>query len=475
MPPQCRVFLPSKPTEQSAGPSVIEAVKAIADACKREIGFVRRAALEKALGEGRLLVATSGERESLTGFAHFRCTCRGHVSLYEIAVHPDWRGEGVGRALVAAVIEVAQEHKMKSIRLKCPIELFANGFYWRLGFTRRAVEHGKVRPLAVWEKHLPLENKRQSRPTFFLTLTNHADAIRKVMRLWDEGGDPRDPFGQVVFTPLFSSGATTRLIRSLVAERGSEVMFDSGGYQVQMGKVRYEELFERLLKFYRDNGWGDWYVLPDQVPYSADSDLEVEFKVREMLDFARLFVRKMPNDLVERAVGVVHGRTPDQVRRCIETYSDLGLRYVGFGSFGTSGSNGSVNMISHGTLHLLGKTQDLADEYRLRLHVFGIGSPNYLARIIKAGIALDSFDSAGWWKAAGFGKVFFPGGSQLHVTRLGHHGATEQGIEQEKWRRQHHCPFCADVSRLRQSRMARVMHNLAAMMDTVQRIDRYDP
>lgn len=446
----------------------LKAVKAIADACRNELGFVRRAALEEALPEGRLIVAKKREDQSVLGFVHFRCTRQRYTTIYEIAVHPNWRGKGVGRALINAVVEEAQKQKMRALRLKCPIDLPANGFYSHLGFARITIEEGKRRALAVWEKRLP--PKEHPRPTFLLSLTNEASKIREVIHLWDESGDLRDPFRHVIFTPLFSSRATIKLIRQLKEERDSVVMFDSGGYHVQMGKTSYEELFDRLLRLYRENDWGDWYVLPDHVPLSADSGREVEFKVRETLDFARLFLRMMPDNFVEKAVGVVHGQTDDQVRRCVDAYAGMGLRYIAFGSFGTSGPNGSVNMVSHRSLRLLGVIQHLAHEYGLRFHIFGIGSPSHLIRLANAGIVPMSFDSAGWWKAGGFGKVFFPGGSQLHITRMNQQNETREGIEREKHRTKHCCPFCADVVELRRKRILRVMHNLVAMLETVERV-----
>jgi queuine/archaeosine tRNA-ribosyltransferase len=209
------------------------------------------------------------------------------------------------------------------------------------------------------------------------------------------------------------------------------------------------------------------------VPHTTDSDEEVDFKVQETIDFGRLFLRRMPYNLRPRALGVVHGRTPDQIRRCVEAYAEMGIRYVGFGSFGTSGPSGSVNLVSKDSLGLLRLTHTLACEYGLRLHVFGIGSPGPLIRIVRAGITPSSFDSAGWWKAAGFGKVFFPEGRQLHVTRVDSWVSTRQGIEQEKERRDHKCPFCTSVTELRHSRIARVMHNLNAMLDTVERVHQW--
>jgi len=331
------------------------------------------------------------------------------------------------------------------------------------------VEDGVRRPLAVWEK--PLEGQEAPKGVdaqFFITLTNSAGKIRRVVELWGQSGDPRNPFAHVIFTPLFSSVPTITEIRRLKEERGAMVMFDSGGYQVQMGKMTYEELFDQLFHFYTANPWADWYVLPDRVPHTADSNEEVEFKVQETIDFGRLFWRRLPDNLRPRALGVVHGRMPDQIRRCIEAYAEMGVRYVGFGSFGTSGPSGAVNLVSQQSLSLLRLTQALAREHDLRLHVFGIGSPGPLIRIVRAGITLSSFDSAGWWKAGAFGNVFFPKGQQLHITAMATWETTAQGILQAKEQSQHECKFCADTEQLRRSRIARIMHNLSALLDTLE-------
>jgi len=449
----------------------VKAVKALADKHRKELGFIRHAALEQAAREDRLLVAKAAG--DIIGFIHFRPCRDGHVTIYEIAIIPEWQGRGVGRSLIEAVVDEARQCGCTVLRLRCPVDLPANGFYSRLGFVRVRVEKGKRRPLAVWERKISLEDAVDS-PIFFITLTHHATEIRDIIRLWDESGDPRDPFAHVIFTPLFSSSSTVRLIRQLKDERGSEVMFDSGGYQVQMGRATYEELFDRLLRFYRENDWADWYVLPDHVPLSTDTDREVEFKVRETIEFARLFLREMGDGFAEKTIGVVHGRNGEQIRRCVEAYSEMGVRYLGFGSFGTSGPSGTVNLISRKSLSLLSLLQRLIREDNLRLHIFGIGSPSHLIRLADADIMPTSFDSAGWWKAGGFGKVFFPTGQQLHITIIDRYSATLNGVIHEKQRTQHDCPFCTDISRLRRSRIMRVMHNLVAMLETIERVKDYE-
>jgi len=460
--------IPTSMGVREAHPKDVEAIKQLADAHRDALGFTPRAILEEQQRRGELFVAE--HQGVLIGFVSFHHRRDGWTTIRELCVAEGYRNQGVGRALVREVEQSARHARQTGIRLKCPLDLPANGFYARLGFTRVAVEDGKRRPLAVWEKPLGSSFCSAGAPAFFLSLTHRVSEIRRVIRCWQESGDTRNPFARVIFTPLFSQRATTNLIRQLKEELGSVVMFDSGGYQVQMGKASYEELFDRLLHFYRENNWADWYVLPDHVPRSTDSDREVEFKVRETIDFARLFVRMMPEDFVAKAVGVVHGRTEEQVRRCVEAYAEMGIRYVGFGSFGTSGPNGTINLVSQRSLKLLRLVQTLAHERSLRLHIFGIGNPSYLIRLAKAHIIPTSFDSAGWWKAGGFGNVFFPGGKQLHITAVRSTETTLSGLEYHKKRSGHECPFCSDLKLLRRRRMMRILHNLSVMLDTIEQL-----
>ena len=431
--------------------------------------FISTIVIEEFINRAELLIAEDGS--GTFGFVRYHHRKDGVTTLHEISVAKEDRRRGIGRKLIKTLLYECAQRGQKVLILKCPVDLPANGFYGRLGFTRIGIEEGKRRLLAVWEKSLVLgQQDLDDKFVFFVTLTNHLKAIRDVIQLWKEAGLPYNPFKHVIFTPLFSSLGTRAEIRKLKDKYDSIVIFDSGGYQVQMGKATYEELFDRLLRLYRENNWADWFVLPDHVPYSTDSDREVEFKVRESLNFARLFVRMMPAGFEDQAVGVIHGRTEDQVRRCVEAYTDMGVRYLGFGSFGTSGSDGAVNLISKKSLRLLSLAQMLARKSGQRLHIFGIGSPRYLIRLANAGINPTSFDSAGWWKAAGFGNVFFPRGRQLHITAMATFETTMSGLKLEKKRSGHECAFCSDLLLLRRNRMRRVLHNLTAMVETIQQL-----
>jgi len=489
-------------------------VKALADEHRHELGFVKLAALEKAIQERRLLVAVvpsslvpcpPSRVPRIIGFVHFRCCKDGHATIYEIAVAPDWRGKGVGRKLVEAVCTHARLHSCTRLRLKCPIDLPANGFYQRLGFVRIGIEthDGNRRPLAIWELDLlefvplTLNSQPATRWQFYVGLTADASSIRGLVRRFYEGyggQPPFHPFERIIVSPLFVPPATLRLlkswregsspIRSPVANCQS-LIFDSGGYQVQTGKLTYEELCRELRKTYERETWADFYVLPDHVPTSRDSDAEVERKIKETLTMGELFLNWLssvpcpsppvprPSSLVpfiERVIGVVHGRTVKQIREGVRKWHELGVRYIAFGSFGTSGRDGSVNLLSQNSLKLLKALQDEALSLGMKFHIFGIGNPTYLVRLKNEGIEPTSFDSTGWWKAGGFGNLLFVGAPQLHFAR---YSASMGMVSTSKAKDvkaavQHDCPFCSNLRALRDSRWLRVLHNLVAFAEAVQ-------
>lgn len=167
----------------------VDAVKRLADAHRRELGFVVRASLIEACRRGELLVAvTQGTNarpritapsisgaaapamptmleavaparsdfvpaavhDALIGFVQAYFRRDGQATLHTIAVDGAFRRHGVGRALVAALIDASRRRGMVSILLRCPIDLAANTFYASIGFSQERIEQGKRRQLAVW-------------------------------------------------------------------------------------------------------------------------------------------------------------------------------------------------------------------------------------------------------------------------------------------------------------------------------------
>ncbi len=75
-----------------------------------------------------------------------------------------------------------------------------------------------------------------------MSATESASHLREMMRMWDSSGDPRDPFAHVLVSPLFASRAALRLVRELKDKRQTSIIFDSGGFCVQQGRLTYDEL-----------------------------------------------------------------------------------------------------------------------------------------------------------------------------------------------------------------------------------------
>jgi hypothetical protein len=303
---------------------------------------------------------------------------------------------------------------------------------------------------------------------FVMSATANASDLRQVLQLWDECGDPRNPFARVLVSPLFTVPSTFQLVRDeFKGRRGSTVYFDSGGYYVQQGRIAYESLYSHLLECYRANRWADWYVLPDHVPTSCDAPKVVEKKVNDTITAAQLFFNDMPASLRSKALPVVQGHTEKQVADCVEAYVRLGSRYIGFGSFGTSGASSQMNTVTDQSIRMLRLLSALGQKCHFKLHLFGVSTPPILYVFDRLGIY--SFDSLAWMKAAGYGNVFLPLVRGYMVTyRIYDRTHTYQDhFSYLKELTGHTCAFCEDFSALVNNRMYRILHNLASVLDTL--------
>lgn len=304
---------------------------------------------------------------------------------------------------------------------------------------------------------------------FVASITRGVSEIRQILTRWKESNDQRNPLHRVLITPLFTPPTTLRLIREL-KETGtvSEIWFDSGGYYVQMGRITYDDMYFRLLDFYRANTWADWYVLPDFVPKSSDSPDDVWHKVRRTADSGSLFWKEMPDLLKSKALPVIQGQTVDQVEYCLTKYSKIDAKRLGFGSFGTNGKDSSVNSVTPTALKLLVHLIKVLEQSGAHLHAFGVGTPPVIYLLNKIGIA--SFDSVGWMKTAGYGKIYMPFVRAYNIT---YKDLTARGLEYEEFLKLkaltgHSCHYCQSFEMLQRDRFSRIMHNLTVVLDTVQ-------
>jgi hypothetical protein len=188
--------------------------------------------------------------------------------------------------------------------------------------------------------------------------------------------------------------------------------------------------------------------------------------VEDTLRAGEEFLKRLPH-LRERFIGVVHARTVKQVRFAVRYWASLGITYVAFGSFGTSGPKGSINKVSKESEALLSALQDACAEFGLSFHLFGIGGPAHLQRLRTAGIVPTSLDSAGWWKAAANSRVFLPDHPECSVSKQGKGTAIHSASEWDEMRRAagHDCPFCRDFHALQQDRWHRMLHNLVVVVE----------
>ncbi len=294
--------------------------------------------------------------------------------------------------------------------------------------------------------------------------------IRKIRRLLERARPAGQPLAHILTTALFMSQEALGMVRELQATLGSEVCFDSGGYYVQVGKIGYHELYMRLLNCYRVNRWADRYVLPDYVPLSSDTLAEVEEKVRETVHYSCLFFEEMPDDLKTKAMPVVHGRTRSQIEYCLEHYLKLGVKWVGFGSFGTSGKNNETNLVTQSAVDNARLTVEIAARHGVKVHLFGLGAPALVGLIYSLGAA--AFDSASWFKSAGFGQVHLPFTRGYNITYNNSISELQRGITWEDFTHLkqitgHECLYCANYQALSSYKMHRVIHNLLVINESV--------
>lgn len=306
---------------------------------------------------------------------------------------------------------------------------------------------------------------------FVVSLTDSPRNIIKLISKWNESGDGRNPFASVLITPLFASNSTLEIVKCLKESHGSKIYFDSGGFWVQRGKVSYRELYGQLLDFYKENRWADWYVLPDNVPTSADAPELVEKKARETVVFSEMFFREMPDELKQKAVPVVQGHTSEQLYNAIGVYARLQVKCIGFGSFDTSGKNNGANHLTLAAKERLRAVFDELGKLGIKGHVFGVGIPTAIEVLADLGVA--SFDSVGWFITAGYGKIFLPFTNGRLCTIRPRSRNYKSIISNSEFQRLkvetgHSCEFCKNFEDLQNDRWARILHNLACVLDTVQ-------
>jgi GNAT superfamily N-acetyltransferase len=129
--------------------STSDRVAAAADvfqAHRDELGFVNRAQCEDGdlytvERDGRIVAAALGNH----------CVRKPQTTLYELAVLPEYRRQGIATELIG---RMARDSPHEKLVAKCPESLPANEFYDSQGWSRVDREEGKNRALNVWQYYI---------------------------------------------------------------------------------------------------------------------------------------------------------------------------------------------------------------------------------------------------------------------------------------------------------------------------------
>ena len=454
----------------------VSAAKQIADRFRRELGFHTAQAFQDSGNRGELLVALMGSDP--VGFVRFHHRRDRRTTLYEIA--SVLQGAGVGRGLISVLIAHCRAAASEEIQLKCPIELPANLFYSKVGFILRQSRSVAGIRRSLFEWHLPISGLRPL--SFVASITASTNDLTHMVGLWEREGPTSRPFERCILTPLFTDPGALSWVRYMHDRWGIRVVFDSGGFFVQQGKIRYDQLFFDLMRFYEANDWAETYVLPDFVPTSRSTPAEVEERVQITIGEGIKFYKRLPTVLRPRALGVLQGHRPRHLRECFEAFLDGGLAHLGFGSFDTAGRNSEINLLTDSARRRLGFVRDLMRQASgtpgprgsPSLHLFGVSSPRSISDF--AALRATSYDSSGWLRTAGFGNVYLPFTSRRNISHggsaislgTGQSAATYYALAE---RSEHSCPFCTDFRRLQADRFARMWHNAIVFREMTERVN----
>ena len=119
-----------------------EAAADVFQAHRDELGFVNRAQCRD--GD---LVTVERDGEIVGALLGNHCVRKPQSTVYEMAVLPEYRREGIASELVARFADESPHEKLVA---KCPVPLPANEFYQTTGWTLVDTEDGKKRALNVW-------------------------------------------------------------------------------------------------------------------------------------------------------------------------------------------------------------------------------------------------------------------------------------------------------------------------------------
>lgn len=234
-----------------------------------------------------------------------------------------------------------------------------------------------------------------------------------VTRLYPELAGERwmASLGDVVHRPRMAETVFRHALKEKLHVTGP-VMLDSGGFTM-MSRASHLAAAD-VLSIYRDSP-AELLVSLDCPPLASDDE---DVRKSKYWQTIRNYAFLLDNLGGERLVPVLHGITPDELADNCSILSKLNARpaWVCVGGLvpllRRSGGQGRAAQAARESL------RQSISLVRARfpqstLHVLGAGSPGTISAALRCGA--DSVDSVGWRRAAGFGTIFLPGGSERFV------------------------------------------------------------
>ncbi|SRR6266849_109385 len=302
---------------------------------------------------------------------------------------------------------------------------------------------------------------------FYASLTINRCHLKRMCEIWaTRFGKEEFPFRYAIVSPLFVRNG---ILPTLYEHREQcNVIFDSGGFHVQQGRIRLRPAIRKLRRLYRENNWADRFALPDAPITSMDTPDVVRSKLDSTRRQYRTFPAGFPHSFRCKFLPVVHGTTTGEVHRSMLAARNVLSKSLGFGGFSTSGPNSGVNSCTAQSLRLLVDFVELCKKWNLDSHVFGIGGPAAIA--VLRHVSVNSFDSAGWIRTAAYGNVYLPHIGALNITGAAHSRryVTAREFRHLRGATGHECEFCTDQALLLRSWHHRALHNYCTIKTLTQ-------
>lgn len=309
---------------------------------------------------------------------------------------------------------------------------------------------------------------------FYPSLTINRCHFDRLCEIWaDHVPGNKFPFQRAIVSPIF---ARNGILQRLHAQRlHCKVIFDSGGFHIQQGRIALGSASKLLKRIYGQNKWAYRFTLPDSPITSFDSRETIRRKLLNNRNQYNRFPSEFPDGLRKRMLPVVHATNSKELYASAMAARRVRSKALGFGGFSTSGPNAGVNSLSRQTLPLLLEFLSICREWKLDSHIFGIGGPASIA--VLRHLRVSTCDSAGWIRTAAYGNVYVPyiGAVNVTGTASSRRHVCIQELKQLLKATKHSCVFCDQQELLIRSWQYRALHNYCTVCEIIGASDVCSP